>query len=108
MTKREQIMRLAEFDNEALKAHWLNLPSQDDYESAKFENRRLLPLIKAMAERIETLEAALSRLTKIGPPSRPTTGDEWASVALKDNCAIAERVLTTKGPLEELLGETDE
>jgi hypothetical protein len=61
MTRREKLLRLCEFDGEALKAHWLNVPSQDDYESAKFENARLLPLITAMAERIETLEAALGQ-----------------------------------------------
>lgn len=34
-------------------------------------------------------EEALDRLTKVGPPSVPTTGAEWANVCLTDNCKIA-------------------
>lgn len=39
--------------------------------------------------RIEKLEAALQRLTKVGPPSRSCTGLEYAQVCLEDNCRIA-------------------
>lgn len=44
-------------------------------------------------ERVKRLEAVLERLTKVGPPSRPTTGLEYAQVALEDNCRIATEAL---------------
>lgn len=47
----------------------------------------LLPLI-------EELRTALERLTKIGPPSKPTTGLEYAEVALVDNCNLAKEALS--------------
>jgi len=31
----------------------------------------------------------IERLSKVGPPSKPTTGAEWPNQALADNCEIA-------------------
>lgn len=44
----------------------------------------------------ESLKAALEcleRLTMVGPPSVPTTGQGWAEQSLKENCEIARQCL---------------
>jgi len=46
-------------------------------------------MIEDMKKLLETLE----RLTKVGPPSKPCSGSEWAIQALKDNCELADKVL---------------
>lgn len=143
MTKREQIMRLAKFSNDEAenRAAYFHLDnpqidstSQSHYIGERTENARLLPLITAMAERIETLEAALEEQRKsnshteleinkikekIYPniescdceaPCSCTYPGEWILLTdLPYHCAGAnimiDEALTTKGPLEELLEE---
>lgn len=58
--------------------------------------------IKLLLSIIEKQRDALARLKLVGPPSRPTTGEEWASVALKDNCNIARQV---ESEIEKMLGD---
>jgi len=50
---------------------------------------------KVLEERAKSarLLEALERLTKIGPPSRSCTGQEYAQVALHDNCNIAKEAI---------------
>ena len=56
--------------------------------------------IDLLIQIIEKQAAALERLTKVGPPSLPTTGAEWSAQCLKDNCEIAR---TTQAEVEALV-----
>lgn len=62
-------------------------------DGAKSQLKEAGASIRALQSKCEIYEKALQRLTKIGPPSRPTTGLEYAQVALEDNCKIAEQAL---------------
>lgn len=47
----------------------------------------------AILSAMEVLVSGLESVTKINPPSRSTSGPEWADVCLKDNCEKAQEAL---------------
>lgn len=67
--------------------------AQEVWDARNAEIDLLLQIIEKQSEAIE-------RLTKVGPPSVPTTGAEWAEQALKDNCQIAR---TTQAEVQALV-----
>lgn len=59
------------------------------YDKCETYGRQVLELGNALRDMV----GALERLTKVGPPSIPTTGADWAAQCLKDNCEIAKASL---------------
>ena len=55
MTLKEQVKKFVEFDVKALSDYWLGEATRDDYDSAKFENERLSPLLSLLPEIVEAL-----------------------------------------------------
>ena len=45
--------------------------------------------IAELERKLELARTALERLTKVGPPSKSTSGSEWSNQCLIDNCEIA-------------------
>lgn len=53
-----------------------------------------------LTEQNKIMREALLRLTKVGPPSKSCSGDEWAVICLEDNCGIAKQALAKCGSTE--------
>lgn len=55
----QKIIQRAEFDVDRLHDFWLCHTTEDDIESAKFENSRLMPIIKGLCEEVQRLTNSL-------------------------------------------------
>lgn len=103
-SKREQILKLCEFDIrfacEDSKKPWSGSPEDSHFIGMKRENKRLTPFIEAMAERIEQLEGALgchSHSCRLVKPKGMGVNGPCRCI---DNI---KHVLTATSPLDKLL-----
>lgn len=55
-TLQSKLLKLAEFDKNAVNEHWNKVATLDDYESARYENARLTPLLLALIECAQALQ----------------------------------------------------